>query len=75
MKESLIPKTIGHSLHDPTCPWEEVRATGRISQTSGAALQETHQDHNPDSDPEFAAHKFITKSLGAFTYFAVPYAS
>ena len=29
----------------------------------------------PDSDPEFAARKFITKSLGAFTYFVVPYAS
>jgi len=22
----------------------------------------------PDNDPEFAAHKFITKSLGAFIY-------
>ena len=65
---------IGHSLHAPTCLWEEVRAVGRIGQTSGAALQETHQDH-PNNDPEFAAHKFITKSLGAFIYFAAPYAS
>lgn len=29
----------------------------------------------PDNDPEFAAHKLITKSLGAFIYFAAPYAS
>ena len=28
-----------------------------------------------DNDPEFAAHKFITKPLGAFIYFAAPYAS
>ncbi len=28
-----------------------------------------------DNDPEFATHKFITKSLGAFIYFAAPYAS
>ena len=29
----------------------------------------------PDNDPEFATHKFITKSLGAFIYLVDPYAS
>ena len=56
-------------------PGEEVRAIGQSGQTSAAALQETHQDITTDNGPEFAAHKLITKYLGAIVYFADPYAS
>ena len=34
-----------------------------------------HSTHNAALAPEFAAHKLITKYLGAVVYFADPYAS
>ena len=64
-----------HALHDQTCPWEESRALGQGGQTALLPYKKHIKTITTDNGPEFAAHKLITKYLGAIVYFADPYAS
>ena len=63
-----------HALHDQTCPWEKSEPLAKAVRRL-LPYKKHIKTITTDNCPEFAAHKLITKYLGAVVYFADPYAS